>query len=154
LVIGGGYIAVECAGFLRGLGNEVILANRSTILRVFDGDMAHKIIDQLEEEGVQTMTGTVIKSVNKLGERDFEVELETKNGKNVKIEKVRVNTILMAIGRDPNPSTYAADKAGIELDQVSLKIMGRSEERERTNVDHIYAVGDVVLGVPELMPVA
>ena len=75
MVIGGGYIAVECAGFLRGLGNEVILANRSTILRVFDGDMAHKIIDQLEEEGVQTMTGTVIKSVNKLGERDFEVEL-------------------------------------------------------------------------------
>lgn len=36
LVIGGGYIAVECAGFLRGLGNEVILANRSSFLRVFD----------------------------------------------------------------------------------------------------------------------
>ena len=36
LVIGGGYIAVECAGFLKGLGNEVILANRSTFLRVFD----------------------------------------------------------------------------------------------------------------------
>ena len=32
--------------------------------------------------------------------------------------------------------------------------MSRSEERERTNIDHIYAVGDVVLGVPELMPVA
>ena len=36
LVIGGGYIAVECAGFLKGLGNEVILANRSSFLRVFD----------------------------------------------------------------------------------------------------------------------
>ena len=100
------------------------------------------------------MTNTVIKSVNKLDERDFEVELEVKNGKTSKIEKVRVNTILMAIGRDPNPSSYAAEKAGIELDSVSLKIMGRSGERERTNVDHIYAVGDVVLGVPELMPVA
>ena len=43
LVIGGGYIAVECAGFLRGLGNEVILANRSTFLRVFDHDMAKKV---------------------------------------------------------------------------------------------------------------
>ena len=145
---------MECAGFLRGLGNEVILANRSSLLRVFDGDMANKVIDQLEEEGVHTMTGTLIKSVNKLGDRDFEVELETKNGNKVKVEKVRVNTILMAIGRDPTPSSYAADKAGIELDQVSLKIMGRSGERERTSVDHIYAVGDVVLGVPELMPVA
>jgi thioredoxin reductase (NADPH) len=116
LVIGGGYIAVECAGFLRGLGNEVILANRSSILRVFDGDMAHKVIDQLEEEGIQIMTGSTIKSVIKLGERDFEVEIQTKNGDKVKVEKQRVNTILMAIGRDPNPSSYAAEKAGIRLD--------------------------------------
>ena len=43
LVIGGGYIAVECAGFLAGLGNEVILANRSSFLRVFDSDMAGKV---------------------------------------------------------------------------------------------------------------
>jgi thioredoxin reductase (NADPH) len=63
LVIGGGYIAVECAGFLRGLGNEVILANRSPFLRVFDSDMAFKVVDQLEEEGVHTMPNTVIKSV-------------------------------------------------------------------------------------------
>jgi pyruvate/2-oxoglutarate dehydrogenase complex dihydrolipoamide dehydrogenase (E3) component len=43
LVVGGGYIAVECAGFLRGIGNEVILINRSTFLRVFDSDMASKV---------------------------------------------------------------------------------------------------------------
>lgn len=36
LVLGGGYIAVECAGFLSGLGNKVHLANRSTFLRTFD----------------------------------------------------------------------------------------------------------------------
>ena len=42
-MIGGGYIAVECAGFLAGLGNEVILANRSSFLRVFDNDMANKV---------------------------------------------------------------------------------------------------------------
>jgi pyruvate/2-oxoglutarate dehydrogenase complex dihydrolipoamide dehydrogenase (E3) component len=36
LVIGGGYIAIECAGFIKGLGNEVVLVNRSTFLRVFD----------------------------------------------------------------------------------------------------------------------
>ena len=36
LVIGGGYIAVECAGFLNGLGKEVILINRSTFLRSMD----------------------------------------------------------------------------------------------------------------------
>ena len=52
LVIGGGYIAIECAGFLRGLGNEVCLANRSVFLRVFDSDMAEKIEDELSEMGI------------------------------------------------------------------------------------------------------
>ncbi len=44
LVLGGGYIAVECAGFLKGLGKEVYLANRSTFLRSMDQDMAEKIV--------------------------------------------------------------------------------------------------------------
>lgn len=42
----------------------------------------------------------------------------------------------------------------MNFDPGSKKILGRHEEKERTSVDHIYAVGDVVLGVPELMPVA
>ena len=56
LVIGGGYIGVECAGFLRGLGKEVYLVNRSTFLKSMDQDMAAKIVENLEEEGVITMT--------------------------------------------------------------------------------------------------
>ena len=55
LVIGGGYIAVECAGFLHGLGKEVILANRSTFLRVMDGDMAFRIVDDMEAGGMKVM---------------------------------------------------------------------------------------------------
>jgi len=56
LVIGGGYIAVECAGFLNGLGKKVHLANRSTFLRAMDSDMAAKIVEELEDDGVNTMT--------------------------------------------------------------------------------------------------
>lgn len=60
----------------------------------------------------------------------------------------------MAIGRDPNPDNYGAKYAGIAIDAGSKKIIGRDNERERTSIDHIYAVGDAVQGVPELMPVA
>jgi thioredoxin reductase (NADPH) len=67
---------VECAGFLKGLGNEVILANRSSFLRVFDEDMAHKVTDQLEEEGIKMLEGTKIKSVEKIEDKKFIVELE------------------------------------------------------------------------------
>lgn len=58
--------------------------------------------------------------------------------------KLQVNTILMAIGRDPNPDNYGAKNAGIQIDKSSRKIVGRDIERERTSIDHIYAVGDVV----------
>jgi len=47
----------------------------------------------------------------------FEVELETKTGKSFKREKVEVETILMAIGRDPNPKAFGAQLAGINIDE-------------------------------------
>jgi thioredoxin reductase (NADPH) len=56
LVIGGGYIALECAGFLAGLGKEVVMVNRSTFLRVMDDDMAFRVVDDLEARGVKAMT--------------------------------------------------------------------------------------------------
>lgn len=58
MVVGGGYIAIECAGFLKGIGNEVVLLNRSTFLRVFDVDMAQKVEEQLLEEGVKAYKNT------------------------------------------------------------------------------------------------
>ena len=45
LVVGGGYIAVECAGFLAGIGKKVHLLNRSTFLRAMDTDFADKIVE-------------------------------------------------------------------------------------------------------------
>ena len=66
LVLGGGYIAVECAGFLNGLGKKVHLANRSTFLRAMDSDMAAKIVEELEDDGVNTLTQTTVTSVQRL----------------------------------------------------------------------------------------
>jgi len=97
LVIGGGYIAVECAGFLNGLGKEVTMINRSTFLRVMDNDMTFRIIDEMEANGVKIMTQTVPVSVKKIDDNLYEVELKTGNDK---ISKIQVNTILVAIGRD------------------------------------------------------
>lgn len=71
-----------------------------------------------------------------------------------KEKTIEVDTVLVAIGRDPDPSTFGADNAGVQYDAKSGKIVGREGETERTSIDNIYAVGDCVLGVPELMPVA
>lgn len=66
LVLGGGYIAVECAGFLRGLGKDVYLANRSTFLRTMDNQMSERIVEKLEASGVSLMTQTSVKAVKLL----------------------------------------------------------------------------------------
>ena len=68
------------------------------------------------------LEATVVKAVRKLAERSFEVDLEIRlhTGK-VVAETVTVNTILVAIGRDPRPEAYAG--AGIKLDKG--KIVGR-----------------------------
>ena len=95
LVVGGGFVAVECAGFLRGLGKEVIMINQSRFLRTMDDDMTFRIIDDMEAHGVQVMTKTVPTGAKKLGDKSFEVELMTNGEK----QKVEVNTILLAIGR-------------------------------------------------------
>lgn len=67
-------------------------------------------------------------------------------------KQARVNTILLAIGRDPN--TFIAKQSGVSINSRTMKIEGRKEEPERTCVDNIYALGDILEGVPELMPIA
>ena len=67
-MIGGGYIALECAGFLNGLGKDVTMINRSTFLRVMDHDMAFRIVDDMETSGVKALTQTVPVNVEKIGD--------------------------------------------------------------------------------------
>jgi pyruvate/2-oxoglutarate dehydrogenase complex dihydrolipoamide dehydrogenase (E3) component len=88
--------------------------------------------------------------VRKIGEKEFEVDLLVKD----KEKTIKVNTILVAIGRDPHPEALGLQNTNIHIDKSTQKILGRKEEPERTNIDHIYAVGDIVYNVPELMPVA
>jgi thioredoxin reductase (NADPH) len=148
LVVGGGYIAVECAGFLNGLGKEVTLINRSVFLRVMDDDMAFRIIDDMEMHGVEALRKTVPVSVTKVGEK-YQVVLKVDG-----VERtVDYDTVLVAIGRDPAPERMGLDKIGVELAR-SGKVQGREGEMERSNHDHIYALGDILEGVPELQTVA
>ena len=66
---------------------------------------------------------------------------------------MKVNTIMVAIGRDPIPGPTS--QLGLEVDKDSRKLLGRVNEPERTTKwDHIYAVGDIIHNVPELQTVA
>ena len=142
------FIAIECAGFLKELGNEVIMINRSSFLRVFDQTIAGKILENMKSGKLKALEKATIKNIDKISDTEYIVELLVDG----EVKKAKVNTIMLAIGRDPNTSILS--ETSIELNSRSYKIQGREEEPERTNIENIYALGDVLEGVPELMPVA
>ena len=63
------------------------------------------------------------------------------------------DTVLFAVGRTATTDTLNLDKAGVTT-HANKKIETRSDEVERTKADHIYALGDVVEGLPELTSTA
>ncbi len=65
LVVGGGYVAVEIAGFLKGLGFDVTLMTRGDYLRSFDKDMVNHIMEDLKQRKVDIRPTSLPKKINK-----------------------------------------------------------------------------------------
>jgi len=144
LVVGASYIALECAGFLAGLGFDVTVMVRSILLRGFDQDIANKIGDFMERKGIKFVRGDVPSGFVKEGDRT-KVFVRDK-------EFDTYDTVLLAIGRTGCAGWLNLEAAGVEYLPRDGKIA--PNDLEQTNVPHIYCVGDVILGKPELTPVA
>lgn len=65
LVVGGGYVAVEIAGFLKGLGYDVTLMTRGDYLRAFDRDMVKYILSDLKQRKVDIRATSLPKSIKR-----------------------------------------------------------------------------------------
>eukprot|EP01031_Cornospumella_fuschlensis_P029883 gene29883-36079_t len=149
LCVGGGYISVECAGFLSELGYDVTIAARSTLLRGFDRQCADKLRDVLEDVGVSVRTKTIVTDISRAADNKLLVVLQDAHGTE-RAEKY--DTVLYAAGR-------VADVRGLGLHKVSVNYDERTgkiyvDENDCTNISTIYAIGDVVQGKQELTPVA
>ena len=162
LVIGGGYIAVECAGFLKGMGYKVDMLVRSVVLRKFDRDMIRRVVNDMEEKGIKIMRGNLLAVEKEKSGIVTTIEIE-KNSDLIsggilnemisekETMKNQYDTILLAIGRRPETS-----KIGLELINLKPESNGKIvvNENYQTSVDNVYAIGDIKFGSPELTPVA
>lgn len=136
-LLGGGYIAVEFAHIFAGLGAQVTLIHRDKlVLRGFDPDVREAVTKGLPANGIDvvhcdelSLKGTTLT----LGGRSIEVDLA-----------------MAAIGRDPISRGLGLEEAGVNIDERGAIVV---DEWSRTNVPHIYAVGDVTCRVA-LTPVA
>uniref|UniRef100_A0A8C9MHD3 Thioredoxin reductase 1, cytoplasmic n=1 Tax=Serinus canaria TaxID=9135 RepID=A0A8C9MHD3_SERCA len=153
LVVGASYVALECAGFLAGLGLDVTVMVRSILLRGFDQDMANRIGEYMKEHGVNFIREFVPIKVERVEEGTPGIlKVTAKSTTGNQIIEVEYDTVLLAIGRDPCTRKIGLDKVGVNINEKTGKIPVNDEEQ--TNVPYIYAVGDILQDKLELTPVA
>ena len=139
LVVGGGYIALECAGFLNGLGNPTTVAVRSRPLRAFDRQCVDKVVENMKQLGVEFLSA----SVSKMASQEGRITVTFDSG-----EVEQFDTVIYATGRRP-------DTTALGLPSELLGPNGKIRVHENAKVaGNVYAVGDAALGRPELTPVA
>jgi glutathione reductase (NADPH) len=132
-IAGGGYIAVEFAHIFHGLGAEVTLCYRGPkILRGFEEDMRDALMDSMKKRGIRVLLDRIIARVDKKGDELFVFT--------DKHEMLEVDSVMLAVGRVPNTAGLGLEKAGVKL---GYRERVEVDEYSKTNVDHIYAVGDV-----------
>lgn len=145
LVVGASYIALECAGFLNAFGYDTSVMVRSIFLRGFDQQMADLVAGAASEKGVKFLNKTIPSAVEKQEDGRLLVRYQNDDGQ----EGSDVyDTVLFAIGRKALTDDLQLPNAGVKLAPNSSKI--DVDDEERTNVENIFAVGDVLEGKPEL----
>ena len=162
LVVGASYVALECAGFLTALDFDTTVMMRSIPLRGFDQECAAKIVEHMEEHGTRFLRGCVPTRFERLQSGKVRVAWSTNKGPDAPEEHEEdFDTVLLAIGRYALTQQLNLDKAGVEVDRRSLKIVNPPDavgasvgDTEQSSCTHIFAVGDVLEGRPELTPVA
>ena len=144
LVVGGGYIAVEFAGIFNGLGVETTLLYRgANILRGFDDDVRMHLADELEKRGIKVVLGCSHTSIKQMDDGHLLSTLSN----DLTFE---TGAVMFATGREPYTRGLGLEKAGVGLnDKGAIAVDAFS----KTNIDSIWAVGDVTNRI-NLTPVA
>jgi len=132
-IIGGGYIAVEFAGIFSGLGSEVHLVMRQDLpLRGFDEDLRTALAEALDAQGMHLHRGARIAEV---AAEDGTRRVRLADG-----TVLEADLVFAAIGRTPNVDGLGLERAGVMCDGFGAVCV---DAHNRTNVAHIYAIGDV-----------
>lgn len=143
VIAGGGYIALEFAGIFNGLGVETTLVHRGpNVLRGFDDDIRAHIAEEMDKRGIKVILGAQHAAIEKT---DTGLVSRFTNGHHCESD-----VVMFALGRAPYVEGLGLENAGVELDEDGAV---RVDDYSRTNVENIWAVGDVTNRI-NLTPVA
>uniref|UniRef100_A0A9J8BBC7 Thioredoxin reductase 2 n=1 Tax=Cyprinus carpio carpio TaxID=630221 RepID=A0A9J8BBC7_CYPCA len=144
------YVALECAGFLTGIGLDTTVMVRSIALRGFDQQMSGLVTDYMEAYGTKFSWKCTPKSIEKLPSGLLRVTWMDLNTKEE--HQDTFNSVLWAVGRASETKTLNLEKVGVEINKETGKIIVATDEA--TSVPNIFAIGDIAEGRPELTPTA
>ncbi len=145
LVVGSGAIGSEFAHFYNSIGTKVTLVEYMPVLVPLEDEEVSKQLERsFKKKGMKIMTGSSVESVDTKGKK-CKVVVKTKKGE----ETLEVDIVLSAVGITPNLEDTGIEKAGVKLENGKVKV----DEYYRTNIEGIYAIGDIVHG-PALAHVA
>lgn len=143
LIVGGGYIAVEFACILHGLGSEVRQAYRGPLfLRGFDDDVRAHLCAEIRQKGIDLRFELNVEQLER-GDGGVVATFTDET-------RAEYDAVMFAIGRDPKIAGLGLEDAGVKVNERGAVVV---DAYSQTSVPSIYAVGDVTDRV-NLTPVA
>jgi dihydrolipoamide dehydrogenase len=142
LVIGGGIIGLEMATVYDALGSKItIVEMMDNLIPGADKDIVRPLLKVVKQRYENIYLGTAVTAIEP-GKKGLKVSFDGKDAPAFD----SFDRILVAVGRSPNGKLIDADKAGVQVDERGFIPV---DKQQRTNVPHIYAIGDIV-GQPML----
>lgn len=135
-IVGGGVIGMEFASIFNAMGTKVTVVEfMKQILPPFDSDIAKRLKQNLSKRGIDILTSAAVQKIEKNEQGEIVTTYESKG----KTAEVITTDILMAVGRAPRIDGLNLEAAGVEFSPRGIVV----DDNMRTNVEGIYAIGDV-----------
>ena len=143
IVIGAGAVGVEFSSIFRSFGAEVTLLEfLPRVVPVEDADISKELARVFKKRGIDVHTGARVESVQRTDD-GVRVAFTDSNGR---AQSKDAEKVLIAVGRAPRTAEIGLDKVGIVPDRGFVAV----NEWMETAVPGIYAIGDIVAGLPQL----
>jgi len=138
VIIGGGVIGMEFACIYKNFGVDVhVIEFMDRVLTMVDTDISMEIQDIAKEIGIIVHTSSKVTKIQSSVDGKAVLTYEDKDGEHLLVSE----KVLVAIGREPNLENLEIEKSGVTLNHKGRGI--QVDASMRTNIEHIYAVGDV-----------
>lgn len=136
LVMGGGYVGLEFGQMFRRFGSQVTIVHRGEhLLSREDSDVADEVARILDEDGIKVLLNSEAIQANAVND-SVNLIVKTKERKTI----LEGSHLLVAVGRQPNTDRLNLQSAGVQTDEQGFI---RVNDRLETNIDGVYALGDV-----------